>query len=474
MSNVDWRSFFRNVLGNRGSEMEDSFTIAGWGLEEENASTEEEQDDYQIAGSWAQNYRDHLVDLTLSDDDELVPGADLENTSQQIDDENDGRQIYVGNLHRDCSAATLKSFLSAIDDTSTSGDDFAVVKINPPRFGVAVTYAFVNCPTVRCAHSLIRKSRERSLMFCGRRLRIQLRYTSSIRRERQRQLLQELHQHQQQRVDEPEEVRGAAAIDVDDSSDDTDRFFQSMMSDDFDMRYLIHSTSFLAETQETGNRSSVTGANRTSIYCEMRQDAHRQIEKLESELSEKLKAADLKFRALERSRRLKEAHRARLQDQMEKLQSEMAKLESETAGLDADRNIVEDSLRQFVEEHEVKIKAVKDRIQKFRIEREASKASTSITTTINEDEANANSVRPSQPDFGAVSARVLDELDCICCYDKMTVPIFQCSHGHLICCRCHRRLKSCPVCRETYTRPIRSRLAEAMVEMLITEETTSS
>ncbi len=43
MSNVDWRSFFRNVLGNRGSEMEDSFTIAGWGLEEENASTEEEQ-----------------------------------------------------------------------------------------------------------------------------------------------------------------------------------------------------------------------------------------------------------------------------------------------------------------------------------------------------------------------------------------------------------------------------------------------
>ena len=71
---------------------------------------------------------------------------------------------------------------------------------------------------------------------------------------------------------------------------------------------------------ETVNRTSVTGANRTSIYCEMRQDAHRQIEKLESELSDKLKAADLKFRALERARRLKEAHRARLQDQMEKLQ----------------------------------------------------------------------------------------------------------------------------------------------------------
>ena len=30
-------------------------------------------------------------------------------------------------------------------------------------------------------------------------------------------------------------VRGAAAIDVDDSSDDTDQFFQSVMTDDFDM-----------------------------------------------------------------------------------------------------------------------------------------------------------------------------------------------------------------------------------------------
>ena len=46
MSNLDWGSFFRNVLGNRSSgetEMEDSFTIRGWGMDEDNASTEEEQ-----------------------------------------------------------------------------------------------------------------------------------------------------------------------------------------------------------------------------------------------------------------------------------------------------------------------------------------------------------------------------------------------------------------------------------------------
>ncbi len=56
------------------------------------------QDDYQIAGSWAQNYRDHLVDLTLSDDDELVPGADLENTSQQVTSLTD-IQIKSSDIH---------------------------------------------------------------------------------------------------------------------------------------------------------------------------------------------------------------------------------------------------------------------------------------------------------------------------------------------------------------------------------------
>ena len=36
----------------------------------------------------------------------------------------------------------------------------------------------------------------------------------------------------------------------------------------------------------------------------------------------------------------------------------MSKLESETAALDADRNLAEDALRQFVEDHEAKVKAV--------------------------------------------------------------------------------------------------------------------
>ena len=39
MSSLDWGTFFRNVLGNRSGDMEDSFTLRGF---DEEPSTEEE------------------------------------------------------------------------------------------------------------------------------------------------------------------------------------------------------------------------------------------------------------------------------------------------------------------------------------------------------------------------------------------------------------------------------------------------
>lgn len=69
--------------------------------------------------------------------------------------------------------------------------------------------------------------------------------------------------------------------------------------------------------------------------------------------------------------------------------------------------------------------------------------------------------------------RLFEELECICCFDKMTVPVYQCTNGHLICCKCHVRLRSCPVCREPYSsKPIRNRLAEALVEIANKKEET--
>ena len=85
-----------------------------------------------------------------------------------------------------------------------------------------------------------------------------------------------------------------------------------------------------------------------------------------------------------------------------------------------------------------------ERIDKFRLERDSASASTSASnaaSTLNchgdEDAANANQTLPPNaeavslraPNAEAVSARVMNELECICCYDKMTVPVFQCSHG---------------------------------------------
>ena len=81
-----------------------------------------------------------------------------------------------------------------------------------------------------------------------------------------------------------------------------------------------------------------------------------------------------------------------------------------------------------------------ERIDKFRHERDTASASTSASTLNchgDEDAANANQTLPPNaeavslraPNAEAVSARVMNELECICCYDKMTVPVFQCSHG---------------------------------------------
>ena len=39
-------------------------------------------------------------------------------------------------------------------------------------------------------------------------------------------------------------------------------------------------------------------------------------------------------------------------------------------------------------------------------------------------------------------------LECPVCLDvPNTSPVFQCDNGHLICCKCHPMLTTCPVCR---------------------------
>ena len=61
---------------------------------------------------------------------------------------------------------------------------------------------------------------------------------------------------------------------------------------------------------------------------------------------------------------------------------------------------------------------------------------------------------------------IIDELDCIVCYEPMGVngaAIYQCMEGHLICPNCYQKvsISRCPTCRKVYPTPaIRNRFAE--------------
>ena len=67
-----------------------------------------------------------------------------------------------------------------------------------------------------------------------------------------------------------------------------------------------------------------------------------------------------------------------------------------------------------------------DRLKDLRFER----SNESPSTSANDPNANANDdIANRDPDFG-VSVWARDELECICCVEKMLSPIYQCAHGN--------------------------------------------
>ena len=465
MSTLDWGSFFRNVLGNRsGGNMEDSFTTRGF--DEDQPSTEEEEDQVELEPTrfWG-----------LNEEDDDIVGLQA----------NDGTQLYLGNLPVDVTEPQIVNFLMTSHDVAIE-DDFTVLRICQPRLRRSMSYAFIKCSNRFYALDLLDTHRRMPLTMNGRRLRLEYRDAWSIQRERNRSLPrphqrfrpllvpQEGHQEQ---ADQQHVGGAAAAVADNEDSSDSDFTYDPFSADElFDItgpRSPGHFFTYLRRSQSeptnSGEGSAIApGTSWTSAYAQMRRDGRRQLEELETQLSEKLKSTDATFRKIDCEKKFKEVRHRLLLKQMEKLKSDISKLESETASLDADRNLAEDALKHFVEEHEVKVQAIEERIKKFRSENEAAKTTTT-TKTSSESDANANQL-PAEN----VSDRLFEELECICCFDKMTVPVYQCTHGHLICCKCHVRLRSCPVCREPYSsKPIRNRLAEALVEIANKKEETS-
>ena len=65
---------------------------------------------------------------------------------------------------------------------------------------------------------------------------------------------------------------------------------------------------------------------------------------------------------------------------------------------------------------------------------------------------------------------VKEDLKCPVCVDiPVSLPIFQCFNGHIICNFCFPKLESCPVCRVDLILPIRALTAENMWRKMLQE-----
>ena len=60
-----------------------------------------------------------------------------------------------------------------------------------------------------------------------------------------------------------------------------------------------------------------------------------------------------------------------------------------------------------------------------------------------------------------------EDLDCPVCYDvPKSLPIYQCTQGHIICNSCYPKLNNCPVCRVNLNKvyKIRALIAEKILQ----------
>ena len=70
------------------------------------------------------------------------------------------------------------------------------------------------------------------------------------------------------------------------------------------------------------------------------------------------------------------------------------------------------------------------------------------------------------------TSELVNEISCPICFEEMVSPkqILCCTNGHAICSDCDRKVKYCPVCRESFDqngRPQRNKFAERLIALYL-------
>jgi len=202
-----------------------------------------------------------------------------------------------------------------------------------------------------------------------------------------------------------------------------------------------------------------------TAFSAFRREALAKQRKLEQDYKARVHEMNEKLNANDDKQRAGEAKKEEFKLQISDMQQRLNRVNTELATLGSERDQLITDFCAFSEEHDAKVKEINDQLAKYPAERCA------------EDEQRKNSAAAEAAgdetvmvmNDSAVKEVLSSELECICCFDKMKdLHIYQCSAGHLICDRCHKRLTTCPVCRVKYNKPggIRCRLAEQLAQQV--------
>ena len=177
------------------------------------------------------------------------------------------------------------------------------------------------------------------------------------------------------------------------------------------------------------------------------------LENLEKEYQKKFQETRINLKKLKEKKSEKEKEKYELDEKIDLLQSELTnirikakKCDTEITSITVELSNTEKSYENLVKESSEKVNAIKENIDKLRIDKEQLKTVDNFS-------------------FNDLFSDINNVLECICCTEMMGLngaAIYQCTEGHLICPDCHETLTSCPKCQKPYEKPgIRCRFAES-------------
>ena len=183
----------------------------------------------------------------------------------------------------------------------------------------------------------------------------------------------------------------------------------------------------------------------------MIQSAQKELTKLEEEFQQYFEETEKELKAIRDRKWTKIRTKEKIEHQFKTISNDLERCKAEIRAVEEELTQKEALFDSHIKEHSEKLETLRKRIERLNPNGEVPDGAAALP-------------KPSIP------TEIKDDLECLCCFEVMGLDgayIYQCTEGHLICPKCHKRLSNCPVCRKPYKKPgIRNRMAEALASYL--------